>query len=191
MKRLLFCALACTSVAAQALSYVESTDFPDATAFGPGSFSVGTLDVGANSVSGGLAGMCVIGDCNPPGHLGDTQDSFLITVAAGTMLQSLVVTTSNATGPNGFSVSLDWRSSSTAIGFEPFIPVNGTSGNVLAAPLGPGEYALSVFGQQAAEAGAYQVSYDLALDVAAVPEPATALLLACGGLLLAARRRSR
>jgi hypothetical protein len=191
MNRLICAALFCVTTVANALTYVESVDLPDNMSLDP-SASVGALDVGSNTVSGALNGVCILapGGCNSatPGD-GDTQDSFLLTVQAGTQLRSLVLSSVGTVGPKGFSANFYLTDESWAPTVNVFIPINGVSPNLLDRPLGPGVYSLTVFGQVAVEPGAFVLPYTLSLEVSAVPEPETAVLLLCGGLLLAIRRR--
>lgn len=162
--------LAAVSFGANASTVVESTDFPGGSSFGSGAVSVGTLTLGANSVSGALAGNCVIGDCNGA-SAGDTQDSFLFTIGSGFQVDSIFVTTSNVSGPAGFGASFSLRDPSTSLIFTPFLPLSSTSGNQVTSVLNAGTYSISVFGQSATAAGAYALDYSIGLNVSAVPIP--------------------
>jgi hypothetical protein len=169
--------LACLSAAVPALAFdvTEPTDFPGGVSF-TSNPSAGTLATGANTVSGALAGNCVIGDCNGA-SAGDTQDSFLLTVPAGYQISSLTVTTSAVSGPTNFSASMELRSPSAVVQSTPFLsPLNGTTANLLTAPVGAGTYALSVYGQQASAAGAFSLSWSVAMNLAPlVASPAAAV----------------
>jgi hypothetical protein len=155
------------AVAAFAIDFAESVDFPGGVSFATNP-SIGTLTLGANTVSGSLAGNCVVGDCNG-GAAGDTQDSLLFTVPSGFQVTSLTVTTSSVTGPAGFTVSMELRSSTATVQSTPFLsPLPGTTPNLLSSPFGAGEYALSVYGQGATEAGPYSLNWLVTMSLAAV-----------------------
>lgn len=171
-----------------AITVSESSDFPGGSSF-PG-VNVGTLEAGSNSVSGALSGTCVPFDCNG-GSAGDTQDSFTFTVAAGSVLNGLFITTSDVAGPAGFTVTFGMRDSSSTVIPTTFLPLDAMSGNLLALPLGEGTYSASIFGQGASEAGAYSLNWSIELNAAPVPEAETyAMILAGLGLVgFMARRR--
>jgi hypothetical protein len=168
-----------------ALSFSETTlvppDFPGGISFGFGSVLVGTLDPGANTVSGSLAGTCNVGDCNPGGLHGDTQDSFNIMVPAGYHITSFTVTTSSVAGPTGFSAttSVDvpaFPGPAATLIPTSFLVLNGTTGNLVTSPIGPGEYAVSVFGQGATAAGSFSLSWSVTMNLAPlVVSPAQAV----------------
>jgi hypothetical protein len=147
-----------------AISFVESTDFPGGASLS--NPSVGTLENGANTIAGKLAGNCDVGDCNPGTvAAGDTADSFTVTVPDGYRVSTLTVSTSNVSGPTNFSASLEIRGpnglSPTAV-FVPFLsPLNGTTANLLTTPLGSGVYVMSVYGQQATVAGPYSLDWQI------------------------------
>lgn len=72
---------------AQAATITETTDFSNSSA---SPTALGTLDLGLNSVSGSLSLDCVLtGSCF--GVIGDTQDSFLVDIAAGTQLTDVTL----------------------------------------------------------------------------------------------------
>jgi hypothetical protein len=157
-----------------AFTITETTDYPNGVSFSSDP-NVGTLDPGANTVSGSLSGNCVFDDhfdCNPPQILagGDTQDSFLITVPTGYQITSLTVTTSNVTGPAGLSASLELDSPTAgSVLFTPFLtPLSGTTANLITTPLGAGIYAVSVFGQQANATGAFSLNWSVAMTLSSV-----------------------
>lgn len=152
---------------ASAIVVAETADFPGGSSFGPGSVSVGTLDPGGNTVSGSLAGNCVIGDCNGI-SAGDTQDSFKITVPAGHQITSLTVATSNVSGPAGFTATMSLRSPTTTVIPTTFLVLNGTTGNLVTSSIGAGEYSISVFGQGASAAGPFSLDWSIAIDVVPV-----------------------
>jgi hypothetical protein len=159
-----------------AFAVTETIDFPNGSSFAADP-SVGTLDPGANTVSGTLAGNCVVSsfnssliDCNP-GTIagGDSQDSFLVTVPTGYQVTSLTVTTSAVAGPANLSASLDVHSPTAPVLFTPFLtPLNGTTANLLSTPVGAGVYAISMFGQQATATGAYSLNWTVTMTLTAV-----------------------
>lgn len=187
--------LATLSLGANAsMAFTETTDFPGGVSFSPFATSLGVLGVGMNTVSGSLAGNCEIGDCNNDPN-GDTQDSVLITIGPNTQLHSIFITTSVSEAPAGFSASFSLLAAGqppTSVAFTPSLPLNSTSANQLSALLGPGVYALSVYGQGASAAGAYAMDYTVELNVSAVPVPAAAWLFGSGmaGLIALNKRRS-
>lgn len=163
--------LVCLTATVNAINVTETTDFPGGVnfTFDP---SVGTLDQGANTVSGSLAGNCLTGtfglSCNP-GTIagGDSQDSFLLTVPTGYQITSLTVTTSAVSGPANFSASMELRTATAVVQFTPFLsPLNGTTANLLTTPVGAGVYAISVYGQQALAEGAFSLNWSLAMNLA-------------------------
>jgi acetyltransferase-like isoleucine patch superfamily enzyme len=156
-----------------ATTVTETTDFPGGLSFSPG-VSVGTLDPGTNTVSGSLAGSCVIGDCNGIGA-GDTQDSFNITVPAGYQITSLTVATSSVSGPAGFTATMSVAQPSptppppiTTVIPTTFLTLNGSTVNLIATPLAAGTYGISVFGQGASAAGAYSLNWSVSVFLAPV-----------------------
>jgi len=174
--------LVCLTTVVKAIDVTETTDFPGGVSFN-GDPSVGTLDTGANTVSGSLSGSCINNvtfglSCNPGTTAGgDTQDSFLLTVPTGYQITSLTVTTSSVTGPTNFSASMELRNSTAVVQFTPFLsPLNGTTSNLLTTPVGAGTYAISMFGQQAATEGTYSLNWSVALNLAPlVVSPAQAV----------------
>jgi hypothetical protein len=158
--------LVCLTTAVKAVDVPETTDFPGVNfVSGP---SVGTLDPGANTVSGTLNGNCNVGDCNPGTVAGgDTQDSFLLTVPSGYQITSLTVTTSAVSGPANFSASMELRTAAAVVQFTPFLsPLNGTTANLLTAPVAAGVYALSIYGQQASAPGAFSLNWSVTMNLA-------------------------
>ncbi len=171
---------------ARAVSIVESINAPGGD-FSTGSFSVGALALGSNSVSGSLSGNCVIGDCNNGVTSGDSQDSFVIQIAGGTQLDSIIVTTANVSGPPNFTASFQVDT----VGGIPFLPLGSSTANFLGSPLGAGSYRLSVYGQGASQAGAFALDWNIGLGVQAVPLPAAVWLLGSAvGLLGWIKRKS-
>src|SRR5688500_6325573 len=173
-----------STAAVAALTVSETTDY---TAFVSFSLNpnVGTLETGANTVSGSLAGTCTTGPagCNPPPSLGlgDTQDSFLITVPVGYEITNLTVTTSAVAGPTGFSAGLTVRSPTGIIVPTFYLsPLPGTTGNQLTTPIGSGVYAISVSGREASAAGNYSMSWMVSMTLTSLsvsPEDAISNLI--------------
>ena len=147
-----------------AIDVVESEDFPGSSGFGGGSISVGILDPEGNTVAGMLAGSCEIGDCNGAGA-GDTQDSFLVTVPSGLQIESLTVTTANVSGPVGFSATVSLRSPSSTLIPTTLVVRDGTTANLVTSPIGAGEYSISIFGQQATQAGLFSLDWIISIQV--------------------------
>src|SRR4051812_41831763 len=143
---LAFALLAGWAGVVSAISFIESTDFPGGASLTDP--SVGTLQEGANTVAGSLAGNCDTSSCNGI-SAGDTQDSFRVTVPTGYRWSALTVTTSSVNGPASFSASVDIRGpnvlSVDALFVPRFTPLNGTTANLLTSPLGSGVYVMSVF----------------------------------------------
>lgn len=155
-----------TGTRLSAINVTETTDFSANT-----NVSIGTLDPGANTVSGSLAGICNIGDCNPHPDSGpntDTQDSLTLTVPNGYQITSLTVTSSITTSPANFSLSMELDLASGGfVTSTPFLsPLNGTTGNLLSSPVGANEYRLSIYGQQATAAGAYSLNWSVTMNLA-------------------------
>jgi carbonic anhydrase/acetyltransferase-like protein (isoleucine patch superfamily) len=167
--------LLCLTAGAGVLSAItvsETTDYPGGVSF-PG-LSIGTLAAGTNTVSGSLAGNCVIGDCNGI-SAGDTQDSLTFTVPAGYQVTSITIGTSAVSGPTGFSVTMSVVIPKTPppgiITVIPttFLVLNSTTGNLVTTPLGPGVYSLSVFGQGASAPGSYSLNWSASIFSSAIP----------------------
>jgi hypothetical protein len=156
--------LVCIAAPVAAINVVETVDYPGGSSFGLGSVSVGILEPGGNTVAGTLAGFCVINDCNGVGA-GDTQDSFKVTVPSGYSIQSLTVTTANVAGPAGFSVTVNLRSPVSDLIPTTFVVLGGTTANLVASPIGAGEYSFSIFGQIASQAGPYSLSWSIAIQI--------------------------
>ncbi|MES9991219.1 MAG: VPLPA-CTERM sorting domain-containing protein [Candidatus Thiodiazotropha sp.] len=170
---------------AQALTFTESEitdfDFPGVSGFSNG-FTVGTLDIGANTISGSLSSECVGSttfDCNIV--LGtDSQDSLLVQVDSATVIDSILVTTSIDSMPAGFNSSFNIRDDSTDYVFEPRLANDATSDNLLDTVLGAGIYSISMFGQHANVPGLYDMNWSIELNVSPVPLPAALWLFASG-----------
>ncbi len=185
------------SAPASAITVSETTDFDNSASFAWYASSVGLLDPGVNTISGSLDGNCLDTayglSCNP-GTLegGDTQDSFQLEVGSGYAINSLTVTTSNVSGPAGFSASFNLRDSSYAVLASDYsLPLDSTTPDLIVSAIGAGLYSISMFGQTASEIGAYSLDYSIEINVSAVPVPAAAWLFGSGllGLVSIARRR--
>jgi len=173
----------------------EPPDFPGGVSFSsPFAASLGVLPNGVSTVLGSLAGNCEIWDCNNDPN-GDTQDSVLFTVGPNARLNSIFITTSVAEAPTGFGASFSLQAAGqppVSVAFTPYLPLDSTSANQLSSLLGPGVYALSIYGQRASAAGAYAMDYTVELNVSAVPVPAAAWLFGSGvaGLIALNKRRN-
>jgi hypothetical protein len=173
-RTIIFGLLVCLTATVKAIDFPETTDFPNGIS--PSDPSVGTLDPGANTVSGSLSGSCLVNtynaiDCNPGSSaVGDAQDSLVLTVPAGYQITSLTVTTSAVSGPTNFSASMELDTFPVAaVQFTPFLsPLNGTTVNLLTNPVGPGVYGLSVFGQRAAAIGPFSLSWSVTMNLAPI-----------------------
>jgi len=167
------------AVTAFAFDAIEATDYPGGVnfTFNP---NVGTLDPGANTVSGSLNGFCLTEpiygrSCNPATAAGgDTQDSPLFTVPVGYQVSSLTVTTSAVSGPTGFTATMSVDAPKipppglVSVIPTTFLVLNGTTANLVATPIGAGTYALSVFGQNASADGAFSLNWSVSMNLAPV-----------------------
>lgn len=197
MNRLVAAALLSASFTANAFTYTEVTDLPGYI-YWEGAVSAGTLDVGSNTISGNLTGNCLLvpGGCNSNFWLEDSGDTIYFAVAPGTRLDRLTVDYAGASGPSGFTFSVFLTNQTQSAIANPW-PIYATtpspSGDLLDKKFTDGVftggvYSLSIFGQTAFEPGPFSMPYSFNLEVSAVPEPASAALMFCGGLLLATRR---
>lgn len=199
MKSLLLAAsfaVMCSPLYSATLNVQEET-FAAGGNFGAGLQSVGTLGAGLNYISGSLLGECFAEtDCNvdPEGASGNSQDSFIVTVADGFRLVSF---SAFATG----TAPLDFLYSAALLTAFPHTLINmqtyslGSGGLVASGAYGAGDYFLSIFGQRSLEDGTFDVSWNVTLQVeevpvSPVPLPAGATLTLTGlGALAALRRR--
>ena len=213
-----FVAFLVYSSTTSAVTVTESTDFGllylDSTT---GTFStvynssIGVLDIGANSVSGSLSGTCQGGftgsvPCNL-NMTDDNTDSFLIEIPDGYKLDTLFLTTSNASGPQDFNGGSAIISINT--GFASYLstgggPVlNSTTPEIInlitptlnangISQIDAGVYGMGVTAGSATQEGAFSLDYMLEMNVAPVPIPAAAWLFGSAllGLVGIGRRRS-
>ncbi|MBT2970407.1 MAG: VPLPA-CTERM sorting domain-containing protein [Candidatus Thiodiazotropha sp. (ex Ctena orbiculata)] len=169
---------------AQAISVTEGADFPGSISFAASAYTVGSLEIGMNTISGYLSGECVADTYNCNMSLGtDSQDSFLLEVGNGALIDSLFVTTSNVVGPTGFTSSFNLRDASTDHISESLF-ANVTSDNLVDTFLGPGIYGLSMIGQHADDSGPYSLDWSIEVNMSVVPIPAALWLFATGLLAL-------
>ena len=184
--------LCCLAVPAAAVTVTEPPDLSDGLV---GASSIGTLDLGLNTVTGEIRGDCEdLGTgilCNTDAvDLGDTQDSFLFSIGPDELL-----TTVSAIGfgdhpeDANYYVAITDAALTTVLAFDIY---DFNDGGTFYAGLEEGTYGFAIFGGTASEEGGFRLRYDLELTVAAVPLPATAPLLLAGlGLVAASRRRAR
>jgi len=177
---------------ANAVTVTEIGDFNGSASFSTwGESDIGLLDSGINTISGSLAGTCVPWDCNGA-SAGDSQDSFLIEIAPGFKIDSIVATTANIIAPAGFSSSLGvYKDSFSNTVLWTYMPFNTSSAALLLSESGTGLYSFSVYGQGASEAGDFSLDYSLQIGVSAVPIPAAVWLFGSGllGLVGIAKRK--
>ena len=175
---------------ANAVTVTEVGDFNGSASFSQwGESNIGLLDSGINTISGSLAGTCVPGDCN---SAGDSQDSFLIEIASGFKIDSIIATTANIIAPADFSSSLSvYQDAFSNNVLRTYMPFNTSSAALLLSESGTGLYSFSVYGQNASEAGDFSFDYSLQIGVSAVPVPAAVWLFGSGliGLVSVARRK--
>ena len=153
---------------------------------------IGTLDLGLNTVSGSLSVTCT--PDTPSGFIcvdgDDFADTFLLTVASGQQIVSVLLTTfGNA--PTGYTPGFGMldRPALTFVHTDSFTDFNATRAIIDGVPLGAGGYVFGL-GQGLADAGgAADYDWTLEFKVAAVPVPAGALLMVSGLALLVARAR--
>lgn len=184
---------------AQAYMVTESTDFSDTVNFADP--SLGALDVGSNTVSGGMSGLC-----EDQGNIvcgSDLQDTFLVDVGIGTQIDSIVLTSLTLSGPEGFFVDFRFENQGGTINITDGVPPGGFSTpNVIdppigpGVPIGPGTYAFSLtIDPNVFEEGAYEYTYEVAFTVSStgttieMSEPLTLGLFAVGLVALGAVRR--
>lgn len=178
-----------------AITYNETTDFPNGSGFGVGSVSIGTLTQGFNIVNGGISGNCInYGgsnrfDCNSQSGV-DTQDSFLFTIANGFILKDVVVKTTTSVGTaENVKFSFNLRNQTN---YDLNVSGLQTSRSFYQRyDAGPGVYSFSFYGADATKAGTYGIDYNLDFSVAAVPEPATWTMMLGGFALVGGAMRVR
>ncbi|MBT3045345.1 MAG: VPLPA-CTERM sorting domain-containing protein [Candidatus Thiodiazotropha sp.] len=182
---MVFCLSLILAGNAQAIYITEGmNDFPGSVSFAASAFTVGSLEIGANTITGSLSGECLADTYNCNMSVGtDSQDSFLLEVGSGALIDSLFVTTSNVEGPTGFNPSFSLRDASTDH-ISASLIADASSGNLVDAFLGPGIYSISMFGEQADDSGPYSLNWSIDVNTSVVPIPAAMWLFATGMLAL-------
>ncbi|SMX31467.1 VPLPA-CTERM sorting domain-containing protein [Actibacterium lipolyticum] len=187
-----FAVFCCLAVPASAVTVTEPPDLADGLSTAS---SIGTLDLGLNTITGEIRGECEdLGTgilCNSDAvDLGDTQDSLIFSIGPDELLTTVsVIGFGDHPEDATYYVAITDASLTTVLAVDYY---DFNDGGSFYAGLGEGTYSVSIFGGTASEEDGFRLRYDLALTVAAVPLPATAPLLLGGlGLFAAARRRSR
>lgn len=190
------------SGSAQALTFNETTDFPNVIFFENDpdlSKNIGQFDIGLNRVFGTLDGECIDFDCNPDLSSKDSQDTFLFEIAPGQELIGISISTTEIVPLNNLEIAFEVRSDLEA--FEDSIIFSFLSvGNDFASVItggGADTFAFSIagvslldnvaFGAAAIGIRDYKFNYALSFDVAnvsAVPIPAALPLFATGLALM-------
>jgi len=184
--------LCARTAAAAPIAIIETTDFSNTA---PGA-TVGTLDVGTNTVSGGVAFLT-----------GDLADYFQLDLPAGDILTGWTLTTAGSPGsvsytPGGTLTSFTGSTYSSSLLFSPHEFLSPFSLTITGTNLASGPQTLT-FGFVAPTAtieggtlnSGLNFTYNLSFTVAAgasptpVPEPASFCLLGTGVLALARRRK--
>ena len=180
------------ATSASALTFTESSDFSNVGVITLP--SLGTLDTGLNEVSGTLNG-----SCDSAGEIcfggPDRQDSFVVTVGAGTQLTDVNIVTEGG-GPLGLTYGSNLRGpDSLVVADNGVAPLNSPT-NYNGLTLGPGDYLFSIFSLNSDETGSFdffwRASFSVESTMSPVPLPAGAPLLLAGlGALAIARRRGK
>jgi hypothetical protein len=192
-KFLLMCCISLLVVSnARAITVSESTDFPSVR-FRP-TETIGSLDLGVNTISGSLSGFCEDGEFSDGCFAGDDSDSsdrFSLVIEDHYKIDSILVTTSNLTGPRNFDATFSFVEVSQNLGRAQDTINNGTSNmNLAGFNLDPGEYRLSMHGDSALEPGPYALDWSIEVNVSAIPIPAAIWLFMSGCVCLLGSRRS-
>jgi hypothetical protein len=172
-----------TSTGAAALSYTEGPDLTSNLAIPD---DLGSLSLGANSVSGSIDMVCSAGDCFFP----DDADSFAFEVPGGLVVTTIELIISNYSSSDGAIARVRNFSGGTS---SEFITGDMTFPNLVTEPggLAAGTYDLQVHGIPGFDSETFEdvgsVAFDWQFNMTAIPEPSTVLLL---GFSLAALPRS-
>lgn len=190
----LVAAIVCASTA-QAVTVTESTDFKGV---GARPTMIGTLDVGVNSVSGSIDGICyAMGHSTCNFFLADDGDLFTFDIAAGTQLTaaSLTISGLSTTGSATPSIVVNTIGDLTSLGNSP----NGTFDLLAGAPV-TGTQVIKLFPELSKGYRFFDIfkaNWSVALTVEAIPSavPLPAglplLLAGIGGLAALRRRKTR
>jgi hypothetical protein len=177
---------------ARAITVSESTDFPS-NSFRP-TETIGSLDLGVNTISGSLSGFCETGEFSElcsAGNDNDSSDRFSLVIEDHYKIDSIFVTTSNLTGPRNFEPTFSFVEVSQNLVRGQGTRNNGTAKmNLDIFNLNPGEYNLSMHGDSALERGPYALDWSIEVNVSAIPIPAAIWLFMSGCVCLLGSRRS-
>lgn len=166
--------------ASAALIVAETTDFAPPH---PNLPSIGTVMAGVNTVSGSLNGTCVATNCKDSGT--DPIDGFNFALGSGLQIISFKLAGLNVTGPQGFDFAVDTHDHGGAPNFTDlniFASLNGdgSTGNLLGAPVSGDLFGVSVFGSFANQNGPYSLDWTVTIEaapIAVVPLPNTLILM--------------